>query len=130
MSFVLFRSDNSCGFFFLMIRRPPRSTLFPYTTLFRSVGSSFARIDDNRHVAIIVAFSLLLCFQVNKKGLTTRQLEEHIVSILASMVKACSGSQKQRILSKFTENDHEKVRDENPDMCAVFSVGQVNNIPI
>src|SRR3712207_9547373 len=24
------------GFFFLMIRRPPRSTLFPYTTLFRS----------------------------------------------------------------------------------------------
>src|SRR3712207_9342617 len=31
-------------FFFLMIRRPPRSTLFPYTTLFRSpifMGSSF-----------------------------------------------------------------------------------------
>src|SRR5689334_25296663 len=26
--------------FFLMIRRPPRSTLFPYTTLFRSSGSS------------------------------------------------------------------------------------------
>src|SRR2546425_9092265 len=26
-----------CLFFFLMIRRPPRSTLFPYTTLFRSV---------------------------------------------------------------------------------------------
>src|SRR2546430_16161107 len=26
-------------FFFLMIRRPPRSTLFPYTTLFRSVAS-------------------------------------------------------------------------------------------
>src|SRR2546422_4671028 len=25
-------------FFFLMIRRPPRSTLFPYTTLFRSLG--------------------------------------------------------------------------------------------
>src|SRR2546425_4813160 len=31
-------SRVSCGneFFFLMIRRPPRSTLFPYTTLFRS----------------------------------------------------------------------------------------------
>src|ERR1039457_7590223 len=27
---------RSSGFFFLMIRRPPRSTLFPYTTLFRS----------------------------------------------------------------------------------------------
>src|SRR3989449_4129380 len=29
---------SSLCFFFLMIRRPPRSTLFPYTTLFRSVG--------------------------------------------------------------------------------------------
>src|SRR5215217_8576273 len=27
--------SNWCLFFFLMIRRPPRSTLFPYTTLFR-----------------------------------------------------------------------------------------------
>src|SRR3712207_6861774 len=26
-------------FFFLMIRRPPRSTLFPYTTLFRSISA-------------------------------------------------------------------------------------------
>src|SRR3989442_15925590 len=30
---IIFR----CTVFFLMIRRPPRSTLFPYTTLFRSV---------------------------------------------------------------------------------------------
>src|SRR5256885_3144031 len=29
---------NAFFFFFLMIRRPPRSTLFPYTTLFRSIG--------------------------------------------------------------------------------------------
>src|SRR5438477_1835014 len=27
-------------FFFLMIRRPPRSTLFPYTTLFRSAAAA------------------------------------------------------------------------------------------
>src|SRR5260221_14522163 len=32
---ALFTFNNF--FFFLMIRRPPRSTLFPYTTLFRSV---------------------------------------------------------------------------------------------
>src|SRR2546422_11722710 len=32
-------------FFFLMIRRPPRSTLFPYTTLFRShIGSHQERV--------------------------------------------------------------------------------------
>src|SRR5436189_3970175 len=33
-------------FFFLMIRRPPRSTLFPYTTLFRSC-------DDGQHISRI-----------------------------------------------------------------------------
>src|SRR6266496_3379392 len=32
-----------CLFFFLMIRRPPRSTLFPYTTLFRSTASVVVR---------------------------------------------------------------------------------------
>src|SRR5690349_23101505 len=30
-------------FFFLMIRRPPRSTLFPYTTLFRSCAKPYRR---------------------------------------------------------------------------------------
>src|SRR2546422_8124164 len=32
-------------FFFLMIRRPPRSTLFPYTTLFRSGSSVEPAVD-------------------------------------------------------------------------------------
>src|SRR2546430_12781381 len=32
-------------FFFLMIRRPPRSTLFPYTTLFRSVRVAEVRVQ-------------------------------------------------------------------------------------
>src|SRR2546430_5879007 len=36
-------------FFFLMIRRPPRSTLFPYTTLFRSPGQrALHRPHDTR----------------------------------------------------------------------------------
>src|SRR2546427_3371733 len=36
-------------FFFLMIRRPPRSTLFPYTTLFRS------RLKEKWHAIIATA---------------------------------------------------------------------------
>src|SRR3712207_8001342 len=35
-------------FFFLMIRRPPRSTLFPYTTLFRSTCSPTASTRPTR----------------------------------------------------------------------------------
>src|SRR2546425_10735628 len=43
--------NQSLFFFFLMIRRPPRSTLFPYTTLFRSHSGDPARHlrDVRRH---------------------------------------------------------------------------------
>src|SRR5262245_66553026 len=55
-----------CFFFFLMIRRPPRSTLFPYTTLFRSAGEDrdpqrpieragqLRRAPDQRHRRVLV----------------------------------------------------------------------------
>src|SRR2546427_2797315 len=45
-------------FFFLMIRRPPRSTLFPYTTLFRSLDPRFEylrlglQVDELRRLAV------------------------------------------------------------------------------
>src|SRR3989442_1943949 len=38
-------------FFFLMIRRPPRSTLFPYTTLFRSDYRFLVAARRDEHVA-------------------------------------------------------------------------------
>src|SRR5437899_7947685 len=39
--------DRFFCFFFLMIRRPPRSTLFPYTTLFRSGNDLFVVWNRN-----------------------------------------------------------------------------------
>src|SRR5260370_39790765 len=36
-----------------MIRRPPRSTLFPYTTLFRSMAALLDLLDDDRAVALL-----------------------------------------------------------------------------
>src|SRR3712207_9085042 len=44
-------------FFFLMIRRPPRSTLFPYTTLFRSSG---VRFFEQAHIKDVVAYLRLV----------------------------------------------------------------------
>src|SRR5256885_7952840 len=41
------QNEKACcarKFFFLMIRRPPRSTLFPYTTLFRSLERAAAAV--------------------------------------------------------------------------------------
>src|SRR3712207_7538655 len=58
-------------FFFLMIRRPPRSTLFPYTTLFRSepdYSDEIAReIDDEIRRVIEEAHAT-----------ATRTLQEHM----------------------------------------------------
>src|SRR2546427_6750862 len=48
-------------FFFLMIRRPPRSTLFPYTTLFRSCRHYACRLPGSR-----------ACWQRKGSGSTNR----------------------------------------------------------
>src|SRR3712207_7003834 len=60
-------------FFFLMIRRPPRSTLFPYTTLFRSYGH------------VLAAFVLLLVLGLpllNAAGQGDSVLAHHFVPLL------------------------------------------------
>src|SRR2546425_11223414 len=43
-------------FFFLMIRRPPRSTLFPYTTLFRSLITRRQYVKRVHYLRIVVGF--------------------------------------------------------------------------
>src|SRR5205809_3343015 len=49
---VLLRSlDSYFLFFFLMIRRPPRSTLFPYTTLFRSINCDSVQVYQQIEIA-------------------------------------------------------------------------------
>src|ERR1039457_6549401 len=58
-------------FFFLMIRRPPRSTLFPYTTLFRSLWFNFppARIYLGDGGAYFLGFQIgLLAILSSHKG--------------------------------------------------------------
>src|SRR3712207_7289246 len=56
-------------FFFLMIRRPPRSTLFPYTTLFRSdVARAAARrlreVHDRLQLGLVARAPLLVVREV------------------------------------------------------------------
>src|SRR3989442_7257414 len=78
-------------FFFLMIRRPPRSTLFPYTTLFRSLMSESAGItpavpvlvghSDGRIQAIYRAVIKVLVCARNRSEEHTSELQSrpHIV---------------------------------------------------
>ena len=50
-------------FFFLMIRRPPRSTLFPYTTLFRSEMVARYSEGSDRDVSAIEWYGVLACYK-------------------------------------------------------------------
>src|SRR3989475_5010518 len=58
-------------FFFLMIRRPPRSTLFPYTTLFRSgvkegnmVLELIRRVRDRGLPVILISHNMPHVFEI------------------------------------------------------------------
>src|SRR5258708_39707531 len=73
------------SFFFLMIRRPPRSTLFPYTTLFRSI--TMALINPVRLIPVLIIASTLsacatedMASELSQPNFGRRQLnrsEEH-----------------------------------------------------
>src|SRR2546422_11759105 len=54
MRLVYSRNDSTVlYFFFLMIRRPPRSTLFPYTTLFRSRHAVRVRLEGGQEELLV-----------------------------------------------------------------------------
>src|SRR3712207_9180213 len=54
--FCMLISVVNLTFFFLMIRRPPRSTLFPYTTLFRSEIATLQQETSSLRGAVLLLF--------------------------------------------------------------------------
>src|SRR5690348_17761713 len=62
LAYILNLTFSSLCFFFLMIRRPPRSTLFPYTTLFRSLVGilwRLGRAEEERRAILLSAIGML-----------------------------------------------------------------------
>src|SRR5256885_12660228 len=93
------------SFFFLMIRRPPRSTLFPYTTLFRS------RIADAVHRVAFLGERGLLREVVAAARRGNNRSEEHTSELQSPCNLVC------RLLlekKKYPTNDSP----EGPTFCA------------
>src|SRR3982751_7058421 len=82
-------------FFFLMIRRPPRSTLFPYTTLFRSAYAWSA---------------VCLYLIVRALALRRRRSEEHTSELQSRSDLVC-----RLLLEK--KNKHNKFRTRSAQFC-------------
>src|SRR2546430_5670689 len=86
-----------------MIRRPPRSTLFPYTTLFRSKagriaaglrGGDFVTPDDIKEVAVsVMAHRLVLTPEAALEGVTNldvvQRSEEHTSELQSQSNLVC-----------------------------------------
>src|SRR5438477_4931927 len=66
-------------FFFLMIRRPPRSTLFPYTTLFRSKqGTKEPHIDYVLISSVLESPSTIESVKYVRSEEHTSELQSHV----------------------------------------------------
>src|SRR2546422_10793732 len=92
-SFILF-------FFFLMIRRPPRSTLFPYTTLFRSKDGRRPKTNVQRlgHLVFGRRPSFLLFDRLHHP-----RSEEHTSELQSRLHLVC-----RLLLEKKKKNDKHK----------------------
>src|SRR5438309_4609416 len=77
-------------FFFLMLRRPPRSTLFPYTTLFRSRGRGLAhRHRGGTRMAHRVLPQGRLLSAIRPERLAAARSEEHTSELQSQFHLVC-----------------------------------------
>src|SRR5687768_18474679 len=86
-------------FFFLMIRRPPRSTLFPYTTLFRSRRRRRSRSPISRCCA-------MTCIGRSEEHTSELQSRLHLVCRLLLEKKKKKKKKKQKKTKKINKSKH------------------------
>src|SRR2546430_13663711 len=104
--------------FFLMIRRPPRSTLFPYTTLFRSLSRQYANIRFRNSETVSFVRSLTLAETIwPVMGLLSPRSEEHTSELQSQSNLVC------RLLLEKKKNTHQNIhyiKTSSPAMCHRF----------
>src|SRR5438132_4371292 len=116
MSFDHLPSHLFLLFFFLMIRRPPRSTLFPYTTLFRSEAIKYAqeRTSFGKPIAQHQAIQFHLANMATRSEEHTSELQSHsdlVCRLLLEKKKKKKKTDKKQkkqvqIKGKITEQHH------------------------
>ncbi|XP_067615738.1 beta-catenin-like protein 1 [Eurosta solidaginis] len=98
----------------LMLREKKMSRNGSLKVLDHAMSGPDGRENCNKFVDILGLRTIFPLFMKTPKRNKQRLLsadehEEHVCSVIASMIRNCKGAQRQRLLSKFTENDHEKV---------------------
>src|SRR3712207_7749700 len=104
-------------FFFLMIRRPPRSTLFPYTTLFRSNDAEADRAQsDEPFGAPLRPRRLARGWTI--AGLQSERSEEHTSELQSRQYLVCRLLlEKKKQIHLQTQSPHSRIADPSQDVC-------------
>src|SRR5260370_5761952 len=99
-------------FFFLMIRRPPRSTLFPYTTLFRS---HFER--NLVHLPFVSETSNIFAYSTDEKMLLVSETrsEEHTSELQSHLNLVC-----RLLLEKKKNNEKQDSVKKEPRISTIY----------
>src|SRR5436305_9866227 len=106
-------------FFFLMIPRPPRSTLFPYTTLFRSLNLSGMQVDREHAVGARLRDQVRDQFRRNRRaagGAPVLRSEEHTSELQSRPHLVCRLLLEKK-KNKETRPNDEKVRHDRATRC-------------
>lgn len=98
----------------LMLREKKVSRNGALKVLDYALGGVDGKDNCNKFVDILGLRTIFPLFMKTpkkhkKRVMTTDEHEEHVCSIISSMLKNCKASQRQRLLAKFTENEYEKV---------------------
>src|SRR5690606_26727741 len=103
ISLTLLSSLHLLYLFFLMLRRPPRSTLFPYTTLFRSCQSMPSEVAPRLRTALLglagicQRATLRRCSMVSNQGAISALLMPCTPNSLAQCCSVGSGVRKLEV---------------------------------
>lgn len=98
----------------LMLREKKLSRNGSLKVLDHAMSGPDGKENCNKFVDILGLRTIFPLFMTTPKKSKKRVIsieshEEHVISIICSMLRNCKGSQRQRMLSKFTENEFEKV---------------------
>src|SRR5438477_4987057 len=93
----LFNIPRLRFFFFLMIRRPPRSTLFPYTTLFRSRHVQ----DFHVHLQVRVEVAAQVAVDQLRSEEHTSELQSHVNLVCRLLLEKKKCTPTHRIIALY-----------------------------
>src|SRR2546422_5149312 len=98
-------------FFFLMIRRPPRSTLFPYTTLFRSKECTMLMATYARTFILILAACMALYATRSRSEEHTSELQSRLHLVCRLLLEKKKQEYVNVLLNKPLEprSDHSRI---------------------